>query len=67
MLWFGRWCVRFGAAARCGGALRYYEDLSEAETADVLDCAVGTVKSQAHHALQALRRGLVNVPASARR
>jgi RNA polymerase sigma-70 factor (sigma-E family) len=39
--------------------LRYYEDLSEAETADVLDCAVGTVKSQAHHALQALRRGLV--------
>ena len=26
--------------------LRYYEDLSEAQIADVLDCAVGTVKSQ---------------------
>jgi RNA polymerase sigma-70 factor (sigma-E family) len=38
--------------------LRYYEDLSEAETAEVLGCAVGTVKSQAHCALRALRRGL---------
>jgi RNA polymerase sigma-70 factor (sigma-E family) len=38
--------------------LRYYEDLSEAETADVLGCAVGTVKSHAHRALRALRRGL---------
>jgi RNA polymerase sigma-70 factor (sigma-E family) len=38
--------------------LRYYEDLTEAETADVLGCAVGTVKSQAHDAIRALRRGL---------
>jgi RNA polymerase sigma-70 factor (sigma-E family) len=38
--------------------LRYCEDLTEAETADVLGCAVGTVKSQAHDALRALRRGL---------
>ena len=38
--------------------LRYYEDLSESETAQVLGCAVGIVKSQAHDAMRALRRGL---------
>ena len=38
--------------------LRYYEDLSERETAEVLGCAAGTVKSQAHDAMESLRRGL---------
>ncbi len=38
--------------------LRYFEDLTERETADALDLAVGTVKSHARDALAALRRVL---------
>ncbi len=35
--------------------LRYYHDLSEADTAEALRCSVGTVKSQTHAALAKLR------------
>jgi RNA polymerase sigma-70 factor (sigma-E family) len=36
-------------------ALRYYEDLTEAQAAAVLGCSVGTVKSQASAAMARLR------------
>jgi RNA polymerase sigma factor (sigma-70 family) len=39
-------------------ALRYYEDLPEAEIAQLLGCRLGTVKSSHHRALAALRRKL---------
>jgi RNA polymerase sigma-70 factor (sigma-E family) len=44
--------------------LRYYEDLSEAQIADVLGCAPGTVKSQASAAIGALRRAVAAAGAS---
>jgi RNA polymerase sigma-70 factor (sigma-E family) len=41
--------------------LRYFEDLSEAETAEVMGCSLGTVKSQAHRALKKLQVELAHL------
>jgi len=35
--------------------LRFYEDATEVQTAELLDCSVSTVKSQTRHALARLR------------
>ena len=40
---------------RAAVVLRYYEGFTEPQTAEVLGCSVGTVKSQTHRALQVLR------------
>jgi RNA polymerase sigma-70 factor (sigma-E family) len=40
---------------------RFYEDLSETDTAEIMGCSVGTVKSQTHDALRRLRTLLPDV------
>jgi RNA polymerase sigma-70 factor (sigma-E family) len=48
-----------GPRQRAVVVLRYWMDMSEAETAAALNCSVGTVKSQASRALAALRNHIV--------
>jgi RNA polymerase sigma-70 factor (sigma-E family) len=47
--------ARLTARQRAVIVLRYFDDLTEADTAEALGCSVGTVKSQTHHALGRLR------------
>jgi RNA polymerase sigma-70 factor (sigma-E family) len=46
------------ARMRAVVVLRYYEDLSEAETAVMMGCSVGTVKSQTARALDRMRMAI---------
>ncbi|MDX2970909.1 SigE family RNA polymerase sigma factor [Kribbella solani] len=47
-----------GPRQRACVVLRYYEDLSVEQTAEILGCSEGTVKSQAARGLDTLRRAI---------
>jgi RNA polymerase sigma-70 factor (sigma-E family) len=48
--------AQLGAGQRAVVVLRYFEDRTETETAELLGCSVGNVKSQCSRALARLRR-----------
>jgi RNA polymerase sigma-70 factor (sigma-E family) len=54
--------ARLSARQRAVLVLRYFNDLTEAETAEVLGCSPGTVKSSASRGLARLREVLTPIP-----
>lgn len=55
------WLARLPRRQRAALVLRYYEDLPDAEIAEILGCAVGTVRASISRALATLRADLVEV------
>ncbi|PZF91211.1 SigE family RNA polymerase sigma factor [Micromonospora deserti] len=55
------WLAQLPRRQRATLVLRYYEDLPDAEIADILGCAVGTVRSSISRALATLRTEHVEV------
>jgi RNA polymerase sigma-70 factor (sigma-E family) len=54
--------ARLTARQRAVLVLRYFNDLTEAQTAEVLGCSPGTVKSNASRGLARLREALTPIP-----
>jgi RNA polymerase sigma-70 factor (ECF subfamily) len=59
-LWVWPHLKALPAKQRAVLVLRYYEDLTEAQTALALGCSVGTVKSHHSRALRTLRQRVSN-------
>jgi RNA polymerase sigma-70 factor (sigma-E family) len=60
--WLWQALLELPVRQRAAVVLRYYEDLTEAQTAEAMGCAVGTVKSQVSAALSKLRERLGDDP-----
>lgn len=56
--WIWQELLRLPPRQRVAIVLRYYEDLTQAQTAEVMGCSVGTVKSQVSEGLSKLRARL---------
>lgn len=55
-----RWLATLPRQQRAVLVLRFYEDLSDAEIAEVLGCSAGTVRSNASRGLASLRERLID-------
>jgi RNA polymerase sigma-70 factor (sigma-E family) len=55
-----RLCATLPTRQRAAVVLRFYEGMADAEIAAVLGCSAGTVRSQIHRALAALRQRLAS-------
>ncbi|MEI5673887.1 MULTISPECIES: SigE family RNA polymerase sigma factor [unclassified Nocardioides] len=62
-VWLWQALLELPVRQRAAVVLRYYEDLTEAQTAEAMGCAVGTVKSQVSAGLAKLRARLGDDPA----
>jgi RNA polymerase sigma-70 factor (sigma-E family) len=58
--------LRLPPAQRAVLVLRFFEDLTETQAAEVLGCSVGTVRSRTHRALSSLRELLPQADVEAR-
>lgn len=56
--WVWRELMTLPPRQRAALVLRFYEDLSEAQTAEAMGCAPGTVKSQVSQGLRRLREAI---------
>src|SRR5690606_34967033 len=56
--WLWQALMELPPRQRAALVCRFYEDLSEAQTAEVMGCAPGTVKSQVSAGLAKLRRSV---------
>jgi RNA polymerase sigma-70 factor (ECF subfamily) len=59
--WLRQCLERLPAKHRQILLLRFFEDASLQDMAEVLGCSVGTVKSRLHHALEKLRKMNLNL------
>lgn len=58
-----RWLARLPKQQRAALVLRYYEGLSDGDSAEILGCAVGTVRASISRALATLRIEVVDASA----
>jgi RNA polymerase sigma factor (sigma-70 family) len=58
--------LRLPPTQRAVLVLRFFEDLTETQAAEVLGCSVGTVRSRTHRALRRLRELLPQADVEAR-
>jgi RNA polymerase sigma factor (sigma-70 family) len=54
--------LRLPQRQRAAIVLRFYEDLSDAQTAEILQCSGGTVRSLVSRAMKTLREELEGIP-----